>query len=86
MKGTSKPVLYRTIRNDNDDLTLHRLQHITYMLSFEYPYATKSTRMVPVIRHSSKLANQVVGFWKCKCPALACTPNAGILKRVGCAR
>jgi Piwi domain len=82
MKGTSKPVLYRTIRCDDNDLTLELLQTLTYLLSFDYPYAPKATRMVPVIRHSSKLANQVLGFLKRKCfdwPLSATDGNSSLM-------
>ena len=70
LKGTSKPVYYRVLLNENDiydfsggtRLDRDSLEALTYQLSFLYSTATKATRSVPVVHYSSSLANQAMGW------------------------
>jgi hypothetical protein len=69
--GTSKPIYYRTLLNENavwrvssdtTPLTRDTLQKLTYHMSFQYTTATKSVRTVPVVYYSQRLANLVMGY------------------------
>jgi hypothetical protein len=78
LKGTSKPVYYRVLQNDNlfmkplarvpgaplsgTPLTKLQLEKMTYHMSFQYSTATKAVRNVPVLYYSSRLANVVMGY------------------------
>eukprot|EP00548_Thalassiothrix_antarctica_P021134 CAMPEP_0194179776 /NCGR_PEP_ID=MMETSP0154-20130528/13179_1 /TAXON_ID=1049557 /ORGANISM="Thalassiothrix antarctica, Strain L6-D1" /LENGTH=790 /DNA_ID=CAMNT_0038895255 /DNA_START=366 /DNA_END=2738 /DNA_ORIENTATION=+ len=75
LKGTSKPIFYRTIYNENyvwkpekedssrvTQLTKQKLQQITYSMTFQYGTATKAVRMVPVIKYSVRLASTFVSY------------------------
>jgi eukaryotic translation initiation factor 2C len=77
LKGTSKPIFYRVVLNENvvwrpsaenevTPLTKDELQLITYHMSYQYATATKAVRMVPVIYYSHRLANVAVGYVGCK--------------------
>jgi hypothetical protein len=58
-------VYYRVLLNDNHhDLVRETLQQITFTMSFQYTTATKAPRDIPVIRYSSRLANQVYGMFQ----------------------
>lgn len=65
LKGTSKPVLYRTLLNENErpsdedetPLTQENLEHLIYHMSFQYTTATKAVRLPPVIGYSKKSAD-----------------------------
>ena len=67
LKGTSKPVLYRTLLNENEyhrpsnqaatPLTREKLERLVYHMSFQYTTATKAVRLPPVIRYSKKSAD-----------------------------
>ena len=76
IKGTSKPIFYRVILNENvvwkpdahvSPLTKEIIQEMTYHMSYQYATATKAVRMVPVVYYSNKLANVAVGYIGCKC-------------------
>jgi len=71
IKGTSKPIFYRVILNENvvwkpdahvSPLTKEIIQEMTYHMSYQYATATKAVRMVPVVYYSNKLANVAVGY------------------------
>jgi len=70
LKGTSKPIYYRVILNENAELgkrnatplTKEKLELATYHMSFQYSTATKAVRAVPVVFYSSKLAGIVMGY------------------------
>jgi len=71
LKGTSKPVYYRTILNENavwkvdgpcTPLTREKLQLATYHQSFQYGTASKAVRSVPVCFYSKRLSNMVMGY------------------------
>lgn len=68
LKGTSKPVYYRVLLNENftpqvgTSLTCDVLQKITYHMSFQYGTATKAVRSVPVVYYSSRLAAMGMGY------------------------
>lgn len=67
LKGTSKPVLYRTLSNENENhrpsneaatpLTREKLERLIYHMSFQYTTATKAVRLPPVIGYSKKSAD-----------------------------
>ena len=67
LKGTSKPVLYRTLLNENEyhrpsnqaatPLTREKLERLVYHMSFQYTTATKAVRLPPVIGYSKKSAD-----------------------------
>jgi len=66
LKGTSKPMLYRVILNENSklspgqtELTNQKIYEMTYQMAFQYGSATKSPRKVPVLLNSEKLATRV---------------------------
>lgn len=61
LKGTSKPVLYRTLLKSKG-LDAETLQNITYSMSFQYGTATKAIRGVPVVYYSRRLAEQLISF------------------------
>jgi hypothetical protein len=59
LKGTSKPVLYRTLLNENEyhrssdgasQLTREKLECLIYHMSFQYTTATKVSRVVSIGR------------------------------------
>mmetsp|Transcript_15832 Transcript_15832/g.24306 ORF Transcript_15832/g.24306 Transcript_15832/m.24306 type:complete len:1247 (-) Transcript_15832:149-3889(-) len=70
LKGTSKPIFYRTIFNGNfissalpsgaTPLSREKLEQMTYDMAYSYGTATKAVRMVPVVKYSARLANQIV--------------------------
>eukprot|EP00593_Proboscia_inermis_P009976 CAMPEP_0171325968 /NCGR_PEP_ID=MMETSP0816-20121228/117145_1 /TAXON_ID=420281 /ORGANISM="Proboscia inermis, Strain CCAP1064/1" /LENGTH=225 /DNA_ID=CAMNT_0011825289 /DNA_START=1396 /DNA_END=2073 /DNA_ORIENTATION=+ len=68
LKGTSKPVYYRVLLNENfspnggTPLSSDVLQRITYHMTFQYGTATKAVRSVPVVYYSSRLANVGMGY------------------------
>jgi len=70
LKGTSKPIYYRVILNENAEygrpnttpLTKDRLELATYQMSFQYSTATKAVRAVPVVFYSARLAKVVMGY------------------------
>jgi len=71
LKGTSKPIFYRTILNENavwrassrcSPLTKEKLQMCTYHQSYQYGTATKSVRCIPVIYYSKRLAGMGNGY------------------------
>lgn len=72
LKGTSKPVHYRIIWNENavhqkgngSCLTKEKLEIATYEMSFQYSTATKAVRLVPVIRYSAKCAETVLKYFR----------------------
>lgn len=72
LKGTSKPIYYRVILNENavwkphaDATPLSReiLQLITYHMAFQYGTATKAVRSLPVLKYSSRLAEMGLGYF-----------------------
>jgi len=73
LKGTSKPIYYRIILNENavfapnspgaSPLTKDLLETATYHMSFQYSTATKAVRAVPVVFYSSRHANMVMGYF-----------------------
>jgi len=70
LKGTSKPIYYRVLLNENAEigcegataLNKKKLELATYHMSFQYSTATKAVRAVPVVFYSSKLAKQFMGY------------------------
>eukprot|EP00559_Dactyliosolen_fragilissimus_P005779 CAMPEP_0184858258 /NCGR_PEP_ID=MMETSP0580-20130426/3389_1 /TAXON_ID=1118495 /ORGANISM="Dactyliosolen fragilissimus" /LENGTH=1354 /DNA_ID=CAMNT_0027354333 /DNA_START=16 /DNA_END=4080 /DNA_ORIENTATION=+ len=72
LKGTSKPIFYRVILNENvvwapkdcggSPLTKAKLEELTYHMSYQYSTATKAVRKVPVIYYSSRLSEMVMGY------------------------
>jgi hypothetical protein len=74
-KGTSKPVHYRMILNENaahvpahvrgvggSNLTKEKLELATYAMSFQYSTATKAVRLVPVLYYSTRCAETVLKY------------------------
>ena len=74
-KGTSKPVHYRMILNENaahvpahvrgvggSKLTKEKLELATYAMSFQYSTATKAVRLVPVLYYSTRCAETVLKY------------------------
>jgi hypothetical protein len=66
LKGTSKPVFYRCIWNENfmyrqeaNHSQLHKtaLENVTFGLSFQYGTASKATRSMSVIYYAERMAN-----------------------------
>eukprot|EP00934_Nitzschia_sp_Nitz4_P008004 Nitzschia sp. Nitz4//scaffold142_size57810//28581//32540//NITZ4_006496-RA/size57810-augustus-gene-0.23-mRNA-1//1//CDS//3329536391//7994//frame0 len=62
LKGTSKPMMYQCIVNENKDLTKQLLSKVIYDMSFQYGTATKSPRKVPVLLYSDKIANRAMKY------------------------
>jgi len=70
LKGTSKPIYYRVLLNENAEfggpgataLSKTKLELATYHMSFQYSTATKAVRAVPVVFYSAKLAKMVMGY------------------------
>jgi len=75
LKGTSKPVMYRVLLNENvvwrpqgefsskgSPLTKEKLQLCTFHMAFQYGTATKAVRDVPVVKYSKRLAGQMMGY------------------------
>lgn len=73
LKGTSKPVHYRCIHNENYlfkkkknlqclQLTADVLKDLTFGLSFQYGTATKATRSIAVLQYADRLANAALGY------------------------
>ena len=66
-KGTSKPVQYKCILNENaiantyggSPLTRDFLERATFELSYLYSTATKAVRLVSVLKYSNRLAEMV---------------------------
>jgi Piwi domain len=66
LKGTSKPVLYRTLWNENfcftpasaraSPLDGYILEQLTYNQSYQYGTATKAIRLPAVVLYSNRLA------------------------------
>jgi hypothetical protein len=70
-KGTSKPVHYRMILNENtahvrgvgrSELTKEKLELATYAMSFQYSTATKAVRLVLVLYYSTRCAETVLKY------------------------
>ena len=65
LKGTSKPVLYRTLLNENErpsdedetPLTQENLEHLIYHMSFQYTTATKVSNPCSAPYKNFKLAS-----------------------------
>ena len=76
LKGTSKPVYYRVLLNENyvwkptsgkgSPLTADMIKKVTFAMSHQYGTATKATRMIPVIHYARRLAETAIGYVKCK--------------------
>lgn len=66
LKGTSKPVFYRELLNENGSLTPEVLQSVVFGLSFHYGTATKATRRLSVAQYSKRLAEQFLAYLPCK--------------------
>ena len=76
MKGTSKPIYYRVLLNENafwgphdgtgevTPLTKENLELCTYHMSLKYPTATKATREIPAVKYAKRVANQVLSGLK----------------------
>eukprot|EP00978_Attheya_sp_CCMP212_P040323 scaffold218766_cov50-Attheya_sp.AAC.2 len=71
LKGTSKPIFYRTILNENfvwrknessTALTKEMLQQCTYCMAFQYGTASKAIRHVPVVEYSKRLSSMAMGY------------------------
>jgi len=69
LKGTSKPIYYRVLLNENaiwkkgpTPLTKDALQLCTYHQSYQYGTATKAVRSVPVVYYSKRLAEMAMGY------------------------
>jgi len=71
LKGTSKPIYYRVLLNENaiwkasencTPLTKEMLQTCTYYQSYQYGTATKAVRGIPLIYYSGRLANTGMGY------------------------
>jgi eukaryotic translation initiation factor 2C len=69
--GTSKPVHYRVLLNENvvlkagencTPLTRETLENLTNQMSYQYSTATKAIRMVPVIYYGSRLATMTIKY------------------------
>jgi len=74
LKGTSKPIYYRIILNENavwlpqpppvsSPLTRETLELITYHMAFQYGTATKAVRSLPVLKYSSRLAEMGLNYF-----------------------
>lgn len=90
LKGTSKPIYYRVILNENavwkpdahaSPLSREILQMITYHMAFQYGTATKAVRSLPVLKYSSRLAEMGLGYFSTlrnhEEPKLVSTPLDG---------
>jgi hypothetical protein len=73
LKGTSKCVIYRVIWNENlffmpksslraTQLTLSKIQRLTYHLSFQYGTAPKAPRLPTVLQYSVRLNKIAIGY------------------------
>uniref|UniRef100_A0A7S1ZRN1 Piwi domain-containing protein n=1 Tax=Trieres chinensis TaxID=1514140 RepID=A0A7S1ZRN1_TRICV len=71
LKGTSKPIVYTCLMNENlrysnasgaTPLTKDKLEIATYHMSFQYGTATKAVRSIPVIYYSKRLAEMGMGY------------------------
>lgn len=76
LKGTSKPMLYRCLVNENDkvsrkvlvknpqatSLSKSVLTELVFDLAFQYGTATKAPRKVPVLLNSEKLAQRASNY------------------------
>ena len=69
--GTSKPVHYRVLLNENavlkagekcTPLTREILENLTNLMSYQYSTATKAIRMVPVVYYGSRLAKMTIKY------------------------
>jgi hypothetical protein len=76
LKGTSKPIFYRTIWNENfvwrkneasTQLTKEKLELCANCMNFQYGTASKAIRHVPVVEYSKRLSNMAMGYVGCKC-------------------
>ena len=76
LKGTSKCVIYRVIWNENlmflpktarlaSQLTLSKIQTMTYHLSFQYGTAPKAPRLPMVLQYSVRLNTIAIGYMQC---------------------
>jgi hypothetical protein len=80
IKGTAKPVFYRTIWNENSFerfkpsgssvLTKEKLQTICYGSAFLYSTATRCPRLHPLLLYCTRLANVGLGFIESISPPL----------------
>jgi hypothetical protein len=66
LKGTSKPVLYKVLMNENNSLTQELLQFLVYCQSFQYPTAPKATRRLLVVQDSKRIEEQTIKSFPCK--------------------
>eukprot|EP00588_Corethron_pennatum_P003372 CAMPEP_0194288282 /NCGR_PEP_ID=MMETSP0169-20130528/36486_1 /TAXON_ID=218684 /ORGANISM="Corethron pennatum, Strain L29A3" /LENGTH=864 /DNA_ID=CAMNT_0039035237 /DNA_START=14 /DNA_END=2608 /DNA_ORIENTATION=+ len=77
LKGTSKPVMYRVLLNENvvwrpqgdcrldgSPLSKEKLQLCTFHMAFQYGTATKAVRDVPVVKYSKRLAGNILGYYQ----------------------
>lgn len=65
LKGTSKPVFYRPLVNENPSLNRDVLESVVYGLSFYYGTATKAPRRLSVVQYSKRLAEQFLAYLPC---------------------
>jgi len=71
LKGTSKPVLYRVLENENytrtppggTSLTRDILEQMCYHMSFQYGTATKSTRLLPILKYAERAATHARNYF-----------------------
>jgi hypothetical protein len=73
LKGTSKPVYYRIVADENN-IGKSILAEFTYNLSFQYGTATKATRAISVCQYSNRICNSIQG----NLPYLFETKRAGV--------
>jgi eukaryotic translation initiation factor 2C len=66
LKGTSKPVFYRMLLNQNGSLTREVLESVVFGLSFQYPTATKATRRLSLAQYCKRLSEQLISYLPCK--------------------
>jgi ribosomal protein S17 len=62
LKGTSKPVFYRMLLNQNGSLTREVLESVVFGLSFQYPTATKATRRLSLAQYCKRLSEQLISY------------------------
>ena len=71
LKGTSKPIIYTWLENENlryfnesgtTPLEKEKLEWLTYHMSYQYSTATKAVRNIPVVYYSKRLADMGLGY------------------------
>jgi len=70
LKGTSRPMYYRVLLNENavhgdpkhKPLDNKELQLLTYHQSFFYGSASKTVRSTPLVRYCTEYANKIIGY------------------------